>query len=440
MTCQFHGSDKLQLWNSVPNPTAITKEGEWLPAKSHNTKGRGGSECFNSEGQPQEPVAPSNGSCRTKTKKNIFLNTVFSHHIRLPSAPLMVAKSLEKSSAMADDIYLHKIFGQGLDPRVPLLWKSQTLIPFRVCILPKPQPPKPGLHFLKQVLLVHFTEWQPPEFALSRGVIQYILTPHQIIHQIFMNLTTLIQIILQWIRNRRKFGLLHTSWVPKRVLKVSEIADFFVNSILPPPSSDRPISDFANSWHFKPSRPNTLPPPADSRTLWHFLSTHIAVGIICFFPSAFPPSNFSESESFCCFFSSKHFSPGWQVPFSQDPLHFFLTATTFQLWRLQTPPTSHTLPVICQKSSPGSPQAQPWPGALQQSLRQPQRHPHPHLSLLPSPLWRSNTVGEVNVHFSIKFLNTRWMTYKFWNLNFSCQPQAEIWGTPGDTNAQLPIL
>ena len=120
MTCQFHGSDEPPLPDSASNTTATPKEGEstpkegeWLPAKAHNTKGRGGFERFNSEGQPQEPVAPSNASCRTKTKKKNFLNTVFSHCNPLPSVPSMVAKSQEKSSAMADDFAPHKLFGQG---------------------------------------------------------------------------------------------------------------------------------------------------------------------------------------------------------------------------------------------------------------------------------------------------------------------------------------
>jgi hypothetical protein len=153
MTCQFHGSDEPPLCNSVPNPTAIPEEGEWLPAKSHNTKGRGGSERFNSERQPQDPVAPSNGSCRTKTKKEIFLNTVFSHHTPLPSAPSMVAKSQEKSSAMADGITLPKISEQGSGSSGP----SSLKIPNFDSI--------PGMHFAKTPATktrAAFSETSPP--------------------------------------------------------------------------------------------------------------------------------------------------------------------------------------------------------------------------------------------------------------------------------------
>ncbi len=64
-TCQYYASGKLPPCESVPNPTETAKEGEWLLAKSHNTKGRGDSERFNPEGQPQEPVVSSYGSCRT---------------------------------------------------------------------------------------------------------------------------------------------------------------------------------------------------------------------------------------------------------------------------------------------------------------------------------------------------------------------------------------
>ncbi len=123
-----------------------------MPAKSHNTKGRGGSGRFNSEGEPQKPVASSNGVHHPKSKKKIFLNAVFSP---LPSAPSMVAKSQEKSSAMAEGITLPKIFGQGSGSSGPSSLKIPNYDSIRFlhfaktpatktrAAFPKTRPPRP---------------------------------------------------------------------------------------------------------------------------------------------------------------------------------------------------------------------------------------------------------------------------------------------------------
>ncbi len=210
------------------HPTLLQcpKKGNLHPKKGNGClpnptiPGRGGSERFNSEGPPQELVALSNAPCRTKTKKNNFLNTVFSRCNPLPSLPLMVAKSQEKSSAMADDIAPHNFFGQVIGSLVPPPLKIQNFNSIRTLHFSKTPATKTRAAFSET------GECQPPKIALSRGVIQCIRTPHQILHQFLKNLTTPSQIFLRLKKKLKKTWFSSPSWVPKRVLKVSEIAEF----------------------------------------------------------------------------------------------------------------------------------------------------------------------------------------------------------------------
>ncbi len=230
----------------------------------------------------------------------------------------------------------------------------------------KLQPPKPGRHFLKHILLVHFPESQHPEFALSRGKFQYIVKPNQILHQIFMNLTTLIQIFPPMKKKLKKIWFSSPLLGPQESFKSFWNGWFLITPSSSPPSFDIPICDFANCWPFKPSRPN----PHHQLALWlSDTSYQLILQFVMFvsFLSSASPLKIFRVRNFLLLLFQQEFFP-WRASFFTQALpHYFLTATIFQFWRLQPPYQSYpsSLPKVLSRvprcpALAGSSAAVPW--------------------------------------------------------------------------------